>query len=120
MTKTIQSFSSYEEIIKETALYPDVGQGTKSALSYTALGLCGESGEYAEKIKKYLRGQELDTVLAAKELGDVLWYITAAAHELGYCLQDIAELNALKLLLRKNTGTILGNGDTREVSKEQS
>jgi NTP pyrophosphatase (non-canonical NTP hydrolase) len=116
----LKTFEEYEGIISETAIYPDVGKGSSMALSYAALGLTGESGEYAEKVKKYIRDGVFDKRLAAKELGDVLWYLTASARELGYSLQDIAEMNAVKLLERKRLGMLQGNGDEREVSKEQS
>lgn len=64
-------------------------------------------------MKKLIRDGKFDKPLAAKELGDVLWYLTASARELGYSLQDVAEINAVKLLDRKNRGVIQGNGDTR-------
>jgi NTP pyrophosphatase (non-canonical NTP hydrolase) len=108
-----KTFAEYEQIISETAIYPDVGKGTGIALAYTALGLVGEGGEFSEKIKKWLRDGVLDKRLAAKELGDVLWYLTASARELGYSLQDIAEMNMVKLLARKNAGTLQGSGDER-------
>lgn len=112
----LNTFNSYEEVITETALYPDAGRGSERALTYAALGLTGESGEYAEKVKKYLRDGVFDKRLAAKELGDVLWYLTASAKELGYSLQDIAEMNAVKLLERKRLNMIQGNGDEREIA----
>jgi len=83
------------------------------ALAYTALGLAGESGEYTEKVKKLIRDGQLDKPLAAKELSDVLWYLTAAAHELGYTLTDIAEINLVKLTYRAERGVLQGNGDER-------
>ena len=109
----IKTFQDYEEIITGTAFYPNVGTGDTLALSYAALGLTGEAGEYAEKIKKYIRDGVLDKSLAVKELGDVLWYLTASAKELGYSLQDVAEINAVKLLSRKERGVLGGNGDER-------
>jgi NTP pyrophosphatase (non-canonical NTP hydrolase) len=109
----LKTFNDYEDIIRETAMYPDAGKGTQVALSYTALGLTGEAGEFAEKIKKWIRDGKLDKPLTVKELGDVLWYLTASARELGYSLQDVAEINAVKLLDRKNRGALQGSGDTR-------
>ena len=116
----LETFNSYEEIIGETAIYPDVGKGSQAAIAYCSLGLSGESGEFSEKVKKWIRDGKFDARLAAKELGDVLWYVTAAAKELGYSLQDIAEMNAVKLLERKRTNTLQGSGDEREVSQVQS
>lgn len=112
----LKAFDEYEKIIAETAIYPFAGEGNSSALAYVALGLTGESGEFAEKVKKLIRDGTFDRRLAAKELGDVLWYLTAAANELGYSLQDVAEMNAVKLLERKRLNMIHGSGDDREVA----
>lgn len=109
-------FKEYEETISITAIYPDAGKGTQLGLAYTALGLTGEAGEFSEKVKKWIRDGVFDKRLAAKELGDVLWYLTASANELGYTLQDIAEMNMVKLFERKRQNLIKGNGDDREVS----
>ncbi len=106
-------FKEYEETIKKFAIYPEAGQGTKLSLAYTALGLTGESGEYSEKIKKFIRDGVLDKRLAVKELGDVLWYLTASANELGYSLTDVAEINIVKLTSRQERGVLQGNGDER-------
>lgn len=109
----LNSFYEYEKMVGNTAIYPDSGMRTEKSLSYCALGLTGESGEYAEKVKKLIRDQRFDPHLAAKELGDVLWYVTRSANELGYTLQDIAELNVVKLADRKERGVLSGSGDTR-------
>ena len=95
------------------ALYPEAGSGSTLALSYCALGLTGESGEYSEKIKKLIRDGKLDKPLALKELGDVLWYLTASAKELGFSLQDVAEVNIVKLSDRADRGKLQGSGDER-------
>ena len=108
-----KTFAEYESIIAETAIYPDVGTGSPMALAYTALGLTGEAGEFSEKVKKWIRDGKIDKPLSAKELGDVLWYLAASARELGYSLQDIAEINMVKLLSRKERGTLQGSGDER-------
>lgn len=112
----LNTFEEYESLIGETAIYPDVGKGSQLGLAYTALGLTGEAGEFAEKIKKWIRDGTFEKRLLAKELGDVLWYTTAAAKELGYSLQDIAEMNVVKLLERKRTNTLQGSGDEREIA----
>lgn len=109
----INSFYEYENLAKRFALYPEAGLGSTMALAYTALGLTGESGEYSEKIKKLIRDGKLDKPLAAKELSDVLWYLTASAKELGYSLADIAEINIVKLMDRAERGKLQGNGDER-------
>lgn len=107
------NFKEYEEQIKQFAIYPEAGTGSVLALAYTALGLTGEAGEYSEKIKKFVRDGTLSRPLAAKELGDVLWYVTAAANELGYTLVDIAEINLVKLYDRKKRDVLGGSGDER-------
>jgi len=109
----IQSFYEYEKLAKQFALYPEAGSGNTLALSYCALGLTGESGEYSEKVKKLIRDGKLDKPLALKELGDVLWYLTASANELGYTLTDVAEVNIVKLLDRQERGKLQGSGDER-------
>jgi len=109
----IQTFNQYEAMAQRFALYPEAGTGSPMALAYTALGLAGESGEYTEKVKKLIRDGKLDKPLAAKELSDVLWYLTASAKELGYSLADIAEINIVKLTDRAERNVLQGSGDTR-------
>lgn len=92
--------------------------GAGSAIVYPALGLNGEAGEVAEKVKKVLRdngGVFTDEAKEeiAKELGDCLWYICALADDMGYTLNDIAQMNVDKLTSRKNRDMIHGNGDNR-------
>jgi len=106
-------FKEYEETINQFAIYPEAGKGSPLALAYCALGLGGEAGEYSEKVKKLIRDGKLDKPLAAKELGDVLWYLTRSANELGYRLTDIAEINLVKLTSRQERGVLQGSGDTR-------
>ena len=82
------------------------------------LGLCGESGEVAEKFKKILRdkGGELsdeDRVEIAKELGDVLWYVATISRYMGISLNEVAEGNIEKLTSRFDRGKIHGKGDNR-------
>ena len=108
----------YQGIIKETAVYPkEIG------VLYCALGLCGEAGEVAEKIKKVYRDNEgviteETTKNIKKELGDCLWYITALANELGLTLDQVMETNYNKLIERRLTGTLHGSGDNREESAD--
>ena len=85
---------------------------------YPALGLNGEAGEVAEKVKKILRDKngeitETDALEIAKELGDVLWYICAMARDINFSLQDIAELNIQKLTSRAERNKLNGSGDNR-------
>lgn len=98
----------------KTALYPDSGKN----LLYPILGLCGESGELAEKMKKLIRDDngimtDERRDLMKKELGDVLWYVSQAARELGYSLEEIGEENLAKLASRAERGKLYGDGDLR-------
>jgi len=107
-------FNEYQEKAKATAQYPNLG----SNLYYPTLGLAGESGEVAEKVKKLMRDHDgiLDDAYRlsiAKELGDVLWYCAMLADELGYSFEEIARMNLEKLTSRKQRDKIQGNGDNR-------
>ena len=104
----------YQRESRKTALYPDVG----SNAIYPTLGLVGEAGEVADKVKKILRDKNglfdeksKDEIIF--ELGDVLWYISQLASELGYELDDVANSNLQKLKSRKLRGKIQGSGDDR-------
>lgn len=72
--------------------------GNKSQLQNGLMGLCGESGEALDILKKHLyQGHELDRKHIAKELGDVAWYLAISAYALGYDLDEIFEMNIEKL-----------------------
>lgn len=103
----------YQTIVAKTAVYPkEIGK------LYCTLGLCGEAGEVAEKIKKFHRDSLIATpewkAGLSKELGDVLWYITALATEYEFTLEDIMLENYNKLMKRRETNTLHGSGDNRE------
>ena len=83
-----------------------------------ALGLTGEAGELADKIKKVYRDKcgvfkQEEREAIAKELGDVLWYLTRLGATLGFSLEQIAEMNIEKLADRAKRGKIGGSGDER-------
>ena len=102
-------FNKYQETAVETAIYPDTHR-----ILYPALGMAGEAGEVAGKLSKHLRGDgPIDKVALAYELGDCLWFISQAAADLGYTLEEIAEMNVTKLRKRATEGTIKGTGDNR-------
>lgn len=84
-------------------------------LSYASLGLAGEAGELANKIKKFIRdGYDESKIESLKgELGDVLWYVAALAKELNLNLDEVAEENIKKLFSRKERGVLQGSGDNR-------
>ena len=94
-------FNAYQNAAMRTAA---ITIGDKALLN-AALGLAGEGGEFAEKVKKYFfHGHPLEPAKLAKELGDVLWYVALGAQVLGYDLVEIAELNITKLMLRYPEG----------------
>ena len=110
------SFEDYQRLAARTAVYPD--RESDDIAPYPALGLAGESGEVAEQIKKAIRddgGAITDERRAAlrKELGDVLWYLSALCDELGLELADVAGENIDKLRDRQQRGVISGDGDER-------
>ena len=72
---------------------------------YAAMGICGEAGEVSELIKKYAyHGYTIDTEHLARELGDVLWYVSYMAHLFGYPLGKIMAMNQDKLATRYPDG----------------
>jgi NTP pyrophosphatase (non-canonical NTP hydrolase) len=101
------TFDEYQEFARSTAIYPE-----EYKVTYPTLGLCGETGEVAEKVKKNIRdGKSLDGV--GLELGDVLWYISALADDLGVTLEEVAQANVDKLKSRMERNKIKGDGDNR-------
>ena len=107
-------FDSYQRKSRKTAIYPNKGKN----FVYPTLGLAGESGEVAEKIKKLIRDKKgkisaPDKQELAKELGDVLWYLANLATEFGLSLEQIAQKNLIKLNSRKRRNQLHGQGDNR-------
>ncbi len=77
------------------------------------LGLVGEAGEFAEKVKKVIRDGTFDRDLMLKELGDVIFYAAALANYFGSNLQEVMDINVAKLEDRKNRNVLQGSGDSR-------
>ena len=82
------------------------------------LGLAGEAGEAADKVKKILRDKggfasEDDRAELVKELGDVLWYVANVARYLDVDLSEIAKGNIDKLESRRKRNKLHGEGDNR-------
>ncbi len=108
------TFEEYQKQARTTAIYPDLGNN----FIYPTLGLVGEAGEIAEKIKKVLRDgngeitEEKRSELN-KELGDVLWYLANLSVELGISLENIAANNLEKLKSRQERNQLHGSGDNR-------
>lgn len=104
-------FNEYQKKALETAIYPN-------PIVYPTLGLTGEAGEVADKVKKVIRDN--NSVFSyeckkeiAKEIGDVLWYCAMLSHDLGYSFDEIAQINCDKIASRKAHGKINGEGDNR-------
>ena len=77
----------------------------RELLLNSALGLCGESGEVADLLKKYhFQGHNLDLDHVAKELGDIAWYLAVGAYSIGYDLEKILQMNVDKLKARYPNG----------------
>jgi NTP pyrophosphatase (non-canonical NTP hydrolase) len=94
------NFTDYQSAALRTAS-PDSLASPSASLTMAALGLCGEAGEFAELAKKHLfHGHSLDRDKAAKEIGDVLWYVAFACESLGVSMNEIAERNIAKLKAR--------------------
>lgn len=110
----MKEFDEYQDFADTTDVYPD----DEFNIGYKALGLAGEAGEVADKIKKIYRDKNgnfnvIDKIEIAKELGDCLWYISRIASAIGFELSDIAKLNVDKLSKRKTEGKLHGSGDNR-------
>ena len=114
------TLDAYQDACHEFAFYP-------GWLVYPTLGLCGEAGEVAEKVKKLIRDDEMPLDESfnttevdaerrhdiAKELGDVLFYVAMVADDIDYTLSEIAQINIEKLTDRKARGHLRGSGDNR-------
>lgn len=113
-TGPFTTLAQYQAASYAFAQYPDRGNN----LTYAALGLTGEAGETADKVKKIIRDKdgivnEQDREQLIKEVGDILWYVSAAAYELDTSLEEIATVNIAKLQDRQARNKIKGEGDNR-------
>ena len=111
--KKVSDLDLYQKVALTTAIYP-----REQAIIYPTLGLTGEAGEVANKVKKIIRdgSDKNDDSLVSEiksEIGDCLWYIAVLANDIGCKLSDIANTNLIKLENRKKKGTIHGSGDKR-------
>lgn len=107
------TLNEYQNQALKTSIYPD-----DMSIIYPLIGLSGEVGELAEKIKKTIRdnNKHFDVLKRAElaiELGDVLWYVAAMASDLGYTLEDVGNINLTKTGDRNERGTLHGSGDYR-------
>ena len=113
------ALDEYQRLATKTAIYP--GCGTPLGLMYVALKMNGEAGEFAEHIGKAMRDDNFGSspltserrLALIKEVGDVLWYLSAACNELGIRLSTAATTNLEKLQSRTERGKLSGSGDNR-------
>ena len=110
--------NEYQDRIKRYDLFNATGNYNTVAFVEKVLGLAGEAGETADKIKKVLRDKdgvidEHDKLEITKELGDVLWYVASIARYLDVPLEEVARLNLEKLEGRRQRNLLHGEGDNR-------
>ena len=108
------TFAQYQEAAGKTAVYPRQGEN----LLYPILGLLGEVGELANKLKRQYRDDDGILTQARRdellcEAGDALWYLAMVARELGTTVEEIARRNLAKLADRQARGALHGAGDNR-------
>lgn len=107
------TFEEYQEKARKTAIYPkEVG------LAYVTLGLTGEAGEIANKVKKVFRDSNGELTGEARqsiagEICDLMWYVSALCDELNISMNMLAEVGIQKLEDRQQRGTLHGSGDNR-------
>ena len=96
------TINEYQKLAMAT-LNPELSE--KDVLINGVMGLCGESGEAIDIVKKWLaQGHELDREKLKKELGDICWYVAETATALGLSLEEIMEANIEKLKKRYPQG----------------
>lgn len=126
------TMNEYQLMASATAVYP--GRGTFLGLMYVTGKMAGEAGEFSENTFKALRDDDIANVIehtpptiavcfgelkperkakSKKELGDILWYVSQSAFELGYSLDEIAFDNIEKLRSRKERDVLHGSGSDR-------
>lgn len=107
----MKTFAEYQAEARKTA-----GYDPKLKITYSTMGLVGEAGELANKVKKLLRGDKNREELIdgiKSEMGDVLWYLSALADDINIDLSEVAADNIKKLRDREARGIIKGSGDNR-------
>ena len=112
------NFDEYQKEIEKFDLMKPEGQGVSMGLVAKVLGLSGEAGEVADKVKKLVRDKsgeisDNDRDEIIKELGDVLWYTATIARYLDVPFSEVVEKNISKLGSRKKRGKLHGSGDNR-------
>ena len=103
---------------QQSALLTASSKDKKNELFHLLLGLCGEAGEIAEKMKKVVRDKDSDFTTIdfddmKEELGDVIWHVAVIADYFDITLEDVGATNIKKLASRLERGVISGSGDNR-------
>ena len=111
-------FDEYQEKAKKYDFFQKTEGFNENGFLEKILGLVGEAGETADKIKKIIRDKggkptDEDKIEIAKELGDTLWYMTNLARYLGYDMSKVAQMNLDKLESRWERNKLHGEGDNR-------
>jgi len=109
--KIKMDINEYQQKALKTAIFPK-----EYAIIYPTLGLAGEAGEVADKVKKIVRDRNTSDQMKrdiAAEIGDCLWYCAVLANDLGFDLAQIADSNLSKLADRQQRGVLHGSGDKR-------
>lgn len=112
------TLDQYQLQAHSTAVYTEVCKAGMPSLTYAALGLAGEAGEFCNKVKKAIRDDASELTperreQLKKELGGVLWYLAECCSVIGFSLGSVAECNLNELADRKKRGVIRGEGDNR-------
>lgn len=107
MSNPSLTLTSYQEQALRTAL------PTARSPEYMLFGLASEAGEVCGKWKKRIRDGTFDEVGFRGEIGDVLWYVAGLCSEMGYSLEEVAQLNLDKLSRRQSENKLVGSGDAR-------
>ncbi len=111
-------FDEYQDKAKKYDFFEATEDLKEVGFIEKVLGLAGEAGETADKIKKLLRDKngvisDEDRASIVKELGDTLWYLAATARYLGVPLSEVASGNIEKLEGRYQRNKLHGAGDER-------
>lgn len=113
------NLNKYQEWTRTTAVYPGANEHGFQEMNYLVLGLASEAGEVAGKLKKVIRGDEVEPEAFLSEVSDVLWYLVRISDNIGITLGELAEYNKNKLIKRQQTNTIKGDGDKRESNNTE-
>ena len=112
------NIDEYQEKAKKYDFFEETEDFNEVAFLEKVLGVVGEAGETADKIKKIIRDKsgkptDGDKVEITKELGDILWYLANIARYMGVTMTEVAQMNLDKLESRRERNKLHGEGDNR-------